>query len=387
MGKGENKNISTISLDTLGFIRIIAAITVMLGHTYWLIETYAPELYIKGILQAKIICSDLFFIISGMSLAKLYSNKIADNNIGFHKFIIFRLSKLYPLLLFFLPFCIYLFIGNGINLEPTRHILTLIAPYLFLDAWLPEYYYSYVGPSWVISAFLICYIVFFYYCKHLQSFFKGHLSLMLTIIIGYSIILTIWGTIYVESPVVEGVIHKNPITKLPQFFMGVFLFYLSEKNFRTNKIHIIVSIVVIATVLGLLIADYKFSWRVAITPFVGIIIYSLATNPRLNLLFNNDKIKEYSNSSLPLFLLHWFILWGYALILRLYEGYKLTGLSDLKIFITTSYKIKDPVSPFWGYCLMLIISIYCSKLLYMKYINPCSLYIRGYYNRKNTVIK
>ena len=76
MGKGENKNISTISLDTLGFIRIIAAITVMLGHTYWLIETYAPELYIKGILQAKIICSDLFFIISGMSLAKLYSNKI-----------------------------------------------------------------------------------------------------------------------------------------------------------------------------------------------------------------------------------------------------------------------------------------------------------------------
>ena len=43
MGKGENKNISTISLDTLGFIRIIAAITLMLGHTYCLIETYAPE--------------------------------------------------------------------------------------------------------------------------------------------------------------------------------------------------------------------------------------------------------------------------------------------------------------------------------------------------------
>ena len=210
---------------------------------------------------------------------------------------------------------------------------------------------------------------------------------MLTIIITCSIMLTIWGTIYVESSVVEGVIHKNPIAKLPQFFMGVFLFYLSEKNFKTNKIHIIGSIVVIATLLGLLIADYKFSWRVAITPFVGIIIYSLAINPKLSSLFNNDKIKEYSNSSLPLFLLHWFILWGYALILRLYEGYKLTGLSDLKLFITTSYKIKDPVSPFWGYCLMLIISIYCSKLLYTKFINPCSLYIRGYYNRKKTVIK
>ena len=137
MGKEKIANISVISLDTLGFIRIIAAITVMLGHTYWLIEQYAPEIYIKGILQSKIICSDLFFIISGMSLTKLYSNKIANNNISLGKFITFRLSKLYPLLLFFLPFCIYLFIGNGINLEPTRHILTLISPYFFLDAWLP----------------------------------------------------------------------------------------------------------------------------------------------------------------------------------------------------------------------------------------------------------
>lgn len=386
MGKEKIANISVISLDTLGFIRIIAAITVMLGHTYWLIEQYAPEIYIKGILQSKIICSDLFFIISGMSLTKLYSNKIANNNISLGKFITFRLSKLYPLLLFFLPFCIYLFVGNGINLEPTRHILTLISPYFFLDAWLPEFYYSYVGPSWVISAFFICYIVFYYYCKHLQSFFKKHLTFMLVLIITFSILLSIWGSIYIESPVVEGVIHKNPIAKLPQFFMGVFLAYLAEINFKANKIQILGSLIVISTILGLAIADYKFSWRVIITPFIGIIIYSLATNPKLNLLFNNEKIKEYSNSSLPLFLLHWVILWGYALILRLYEGYQLTGLSDFNLFITTSYKIKDPVSPFWGYCIMLIISIYCSKILYLKYINPSSLYIRSYYNRRHPVV-
>jgi peptidoglycan/LPS O-acetylase OafA/YrhL len=95
---------------TLDAIRGIAAIIVIVYH--WQFFYYANDTwvqngvdkaalplypYLSAIYNDGVVVVDLFFLLSGFIFFWLYADRIATRRINFRKFMIFRISRLYPI--------------------------------------------------------------------------------------------------------------------------------------------------------------------------------------------------------------------------------------------------------------------------------------------------
>jgi Predicted acyltransferases len=142
--------------------RFAAALVVMLYHflhydpnaASWLPDTAAR-------LQQVI---DLFFILSGFVIMSAYANT-EWTAAGFRRFIVRRLSRIYPMHLLTLGFFTALGVGGVLGVVPIANparydFSTLPAQVLLVHAWgvMPELTFNYV--SWSISAEWMAYLLF-----------------------------------------------------------------------------------------------------------------------------------------------------------------------------------------------------------------------------------
>ncbi len=112
----------------------------------------------------------LFFILSGYIFFAIYSDRIADRNIGVRDFAVARLSRLYPLHLVTLLIvailqAIYMRVTGGFLIYRNNDALHFILNILMLQfGWFPAGF-SFDGPAWSISVEVGLYVSFFLFCS------------------------------------------------------------------------------------------------------------------------------------------------------------------------------------------------------------------------------
>ena len=159
----------------LDIARGIAALAVAIFH-YKLFYSYNISLngysienqpfynIIKIIYEYGWIAVQFFFLLSGFIFFKLYLEKVSERKISLNKFVILRVSRLYPLhfLTLFFVFIIYMTLNfnnfyNPINVNLKHLILNL----LLIHEWGFKSYASFNEPSWSISIEFLMYLIFF----------------------------------------------------------------------------------------------------------------------------------------------------------------------------------------------------------------------------------
>lgn len=102
----------------------------------------------------------MFFLLSGFLLSYGYRQRIAGREISFREFLMRRLRKLYPL---YILSNLVMLLGDlvqhgisGINLK--RIVLTI----LLQNGGGLETAHPYNGPSWFVSALLVCYMAYYF---------------------------------------------------------------------------------------------------------------------------------------------------------------------------------------------------------------------------------
>ena len=112
---------------------------------------------------------DLFFCLSGFIFYWLYAKNISDGRMSFSKFIVNRISRLYPLhilTLFLVAFGQTLLRYQFETTLVTQHndLYHFVLQLLFISAWGMEVDDSFNTPIWSVSVEMLLYLVFFVAC-------------------------------------------------------------------------------------------------------------------------------------------------------------------------------------------------------------------------------
>lgn len=149
-------------------MRGIAALMVLFYHVQYGADYHLPFEQATALFQRGYLMVDLFFILSGFIISHV--NR-ADRGVAYDRkeardFLLRRLARIYPLLLFtlvaLLAFRIMaqmLDVGSAMVPWDRHSILNLVAQLLLLNAWLP-FGGGWNTPSWSISAEMFTYLLF-----------------------------------------------------------------------------------------------------------------------------------------------------------------------------------------------------------------------------------
>lgn len=219
----------------LDAIRGIAAMIVVLYH--WQFFYYANDTWVQdgfdktalpfysslsAVYTDGMVAVDLFFLLSGFIFFWLYADRIASKKINFGKFMVFRISRLYPIHLVTL---VLVAILQWIMLRTTGHYF--IAQYndtyhfvlnlFFMQNWGFEKGASFNGPSWSVSVEVFLYLMFFVICYFKMQSKKWLLLFLIPAGIFIQYYLTIIG---------KG---------MYSFFLGALVYYLYVWMIQENR--------------------------------------------------------------------------------------------------------------------------------------------------------
>lgn len=131
-----------------------------------------------------------FFLSSGLLLSYGYRHRIGSKTITFKDFLIKRLIKLYPL---YLLTNLVSLVCNTIQFGPSAiNIKQIVFTILLQNGGGLETVHPYNGPSWFVSALLVCYIVFFFIAYHARNTTQYYCMIAFSVICGYSILSGRW---------------------------------------------------------------------------------------------------------------------------------------------------------------------------------------------------
>jgi peptidoglycan/LPS O-acetylase OafA/YrhL len=156
----ESKPNTTRHLDGL---RIIAACAVVVLHYSYDVKNGFPGRFVfEHVLHFNLFV-DLFFVISGFTIASQYFEKVGDlRSVG--RFIWRRLARIYPLhlatLAFYLVIAAALHLGLAHTDNPAHYPLSDVPAQLLLLHALDGARLTFNFPSWSLSAEMFCYLAF-----------------------------------------------------------------------------------------------------------------------------------------------------------------------------------------------------------------------------------
>lgn len=242
------KNSCTKHLIGLDLLRFLMAILMVAFHT--------PSNIQKNFLAYNgWYATSTFFILSGFILTHIYHKQIQNNTFSNYNFLVKRFAALYPIHLITLIIAICLFLvtallkpdyislkvysstlpGTQANLNSpiyelyVQDILFIVSEHLLmLQAWDSRGLF-FNGASWSISALMFFYIFFKLVVKKAITLKKLELHLV-----------GIW-VIYMATPLyfiitrdfssdTIGLIHRNPLLRLPEFIAGILLVFICSKH-------------------------------------------------------------------------------------------------------------------------------------------------------------
>ncbi|WP_293303672.1 acyltransferase family protein [Pedobacter sp. UBA5917] len=247
---------------TFDIIRGIAAVVVILNHWeffYFEKSTWVKEgidkttlpfyTYLSAIYNHGVIAVDLFFLLSGFIFFWLYAERIAKGKMNFGKFMVFRISRLYPIHLVTL---LSVAVLQWLMIKNTGHYFIVlfndsyhfILNLLFMQSWGIEKGASFNGPSWSASVEAFLYLLFFFICYVRMQHNKWLLLLLMPVGIFIQ---------YYYSLIGKG---------MYSFFLGALVYYIYTWMLKENRNKKYLSSLIVFTILlwGILFAEYYFGY-------------------------------------------------------------------------------------------------------------------------------
>lgn len=252
----------------LDWLRFLLALYLVLYHT--LRGHYRPiaDTWIEALLELGNMATTVFFVLSGFLLTHVYVILRNGHKVNKRNFLIGRFSSLIPLhiatfLFALIPFffTIYARGGIGVPVEPSGSAIrmmgnkeALFAVFMnltLLSAWNP-YYLVLNSPSWSLSA-LMCYYVLFPFI--VQRFYKMRSPGYGLLILGLLFVVpgAIADLLQRNDLFTDGLLHHNPVIRLPLFLSGVVLciLYSRHRKSESDAKYIAISAgIIVATLLG-----------------------------------------------------------------------------------------------------------------------------------------
>jgi peptidoglycan/LPS O-acetylase OafA/YrhL len=243
-------------------IRGIAAVVVILNHWeffYFAKNTWTEEgidkttlpfyAYLSAIYNEGVIAVDLFFLLSGFIFFWLYAEGIAKRKWNFSKFMVFRISRLYPI---HLATLLSVALLQWLMLKNTGHYFIIqfndayhfILNLFFMQSWGIEKGASFNGPSWSASVEAFLYLAFFAICYLKMQ----HNKWLLFILMPLGIFLQ-----YYFSLIGKG---------MYSFFLGALVYYFYVWMLKENRTKKYLTALIVFTVLlwVVIFAEYYFDF-------------------------------------------------------------------------------------------------------------------------------
>lgn len=137
-------------------VRVVAIFLIVLFH-FWYQITLNESLRAVGFVGVS-----LFFIASGYTLTKHYSNHVSFSFKWFFRRIL-KIALIYYLALIFIALLF------GRQAYSGNLFLNLLAHFSFTDSFFPEYAYGLISPAWFFAPLVVLYLLFPYLNKLLKT--------------------------------------------------------------------------------------------------------------------------------------------------------------------------------------------------------------------------
>jgi peptidoglycan/LPS O-acetylase OafA/YrhL len=221
-----------MKLPALTSLRFVFAVMVFLCHLTYFRDSGIPWLQdlLKYYLRYGYLGVNFFFMLSGFVLSYTYAGLIADQRFSIKEFLIKRIIRIVPLhyvtLLIAIPLVVQSILGDGgFSAHHTFQFLVKLMAHLTLtQSFIPAipYYFSFNYPSWSISAEMFFYLVFPFaialvFRKGLLRSYVYYLLLLITAFLLMTVIRSFYD--------LHWLFYINPMVRILDFFMGIFLFF------------------------------------------------------------------------------------------------------------------------------------------------------------------
>lgn len=249
----------------LDWLRFVLAIYLVLFHTLRISYASLDGTWLDAALGLGNFATSVFFVLSGFLLTYAYVVTKKGQPLNRRKFFVARFSTLYPLhivglLLALVPALVTIYVRGGISVpvvpsgEPARMLghsefmLALLTNVAMLNAWNP-FYLSINIPSWSLSALAFFYLVFPIVAPRIY----GARSLKLLLVaLGVLFLLPglIADVLHRTDMFTDGLLHRNPVIRLPLFIAGIVLCVLFSRTDENRRAIVAPSLVVAATLVA-----------------------------------------------------------------------------------------------------------------------------------------
>ena len=379
------KNIQNERYYLLDIFRGIAALCVVLQH-------YQHFFYVKpGLVASNFIYTEqpffyiispfykfgsvavhFFFILSGFIFFAIYRDKIFKNEINFKKFLILRISRLYPLHLLLLILTlllqkVFLILYSEYYVYSDNSLINFILHFFLIQEWGFANLFNFETsagfnyPAWSVSVEFLAYIIFFiislFYAKNIvQTFIVIILIFFIYIFFHQNLALILLGILL--------------------FFLGGLTFFISLKIIQTlekkKKIVVFVMVLFNIIVFGRFLNDFFLDFQRSVSFLIGDRFMILLFLIKFPLLIINLRIIQYFFCTLG----KKFLLIGelsYTIYL-IHFPIQIILMILSKQFLTLNFN-----SELFFICYFILIFI-SSFLIYKFFELPLKLFVRNKYN-------
>lgn len=211
-------------INTLTSLRLIFAIMVFGAHCYVIDTFFDAHFFKEGFVGVS-----FFFVLSGFIIAYNYQEKLRENKITKRTFWVARIARIYPL--HWLTLLIAAVLGGYVAASGTvdwcKHFFASLT---LTQAYIPEadYFFSFNSPSWSLCCEQLFYICF----PFLIPLARNNRIVLVTLLV--CAILVTAGMYFTPENNIKEYWYVNPVTRLPDFLVGMALFRLYDRLKNKN---------------------------------------------------------------------------------------------------------------------------------------------------------
>lgn len=386
----------------LNWLRFILAIYIVLFHT---LKNYGAiqHTWFEATLGLGNMATSGFFVLSGFLLTYAYVVQKNGRALDKRNFWIARFSTLYPLhiaglLLALLPMTYTIVVRGGIDVPVdvegtvTRtlgHLELLLAFVMnatLTNAWNP-YYLSFNYPSWSLSA-LGCYYLLFPFIA--LKIYRMKRPVTALVVLGLLFLLpgAVADFFHMTDVVTDGVLHHNPIVRLPLFIAGMVLCVLFARSTVLGSRRQVVLLTTVLLATAAVGVDLQFAEsRLHLIrnglyyPASLAIIWLCACVPQTD----NRMIKYWGArlgaASLPLFLLHGPLFPLFRAFEKFVKAVVYSPELSFRAIVATGRTIEQTTTFYLVYLVALVV---VCVLVQERLVAPLQVKIRNYMSHRQT---
>lgn len=345
-------------IHTLTSLRFLFAVMVFGAHCYVIDGFFNAHFFKEGFVGVS-----FFFVLSGFIIAYNYQKKLQENQITKRTFWVARVARVYPL--HWLTLLIAAILGGYVIAEGRVDWLKhFLASLTLTNAYIPEddYFFSFNSPSWSLCCEQLFYVAF----PFLIPLTKNYRYLLC--VMGIMGVLLVVGMYFTPENAIKGYWYVNPVTRFPDFIVGMLLFQGYERLKNKNISALQGSILEIAAIL-LFLAFYLYAAEIPKVyryscfywlPIAAILIGFSLQKGVVSRVLSNRFLVIGGEISYSFYLIHLFVLLSYA------EWQKQTGFS-------VAWYMAVPVL----FCVIVLLSLFS----YYCFEKPVNRWVKSRLNR------